>query len=83
MRFTTKACWVRCFGTSQSVVIALRHAVAGEVADLLRQLVRNTPATVVADERTNAIILYGPESKLTDLKAILARLDVATGDGAK
>jgi general secretion pathway protein D len=71
-------------------LIELRHAnaasVSGKVRELATSLVEGLPARarvqVIADERANAIILYGDFERRLPLRALVSQLDtpVATGN---
>lgn len=63
-------------------IIHLQRASAAELRNTLQQL---APADIklVADERTNAIIVSGPEGKLAELEAIVLRLDEPADSAAE
>lgn len=62
-------------------VIPLQHASATEVARVISQLDRSNPKTagnktkLVADERTNSILLSGDKTTRLRMKALIANLD--------
>lgn len=62
-------------------VIQLQHASATEVTRILTQLDRNNPKTpggrpkLVADDRTNSILISGDKTTRLRLKALIAHLD--------
>ena len=70
-------------------VIPLQHASAAEVARILEQLTgtKNTDAAdqphVLADERTNSILLSGGKSGRLRLRALIAHLDTPIADGGE
>lgn len=67
-------------------VIALQHANAAEVARMLTQLNGNTEGgKLVADERTNSLILSGDQSKRLKTKALVTVLDtpLSSSDAAQ
>lgn len=64
----------------QSEIVPLQHAGASDVVRVLKAM-SSDPAqapSVVADERTNSVILGGDPSQRTRLRAIIERLDIDT-----
>ncbi len=62
-------------------VITLEHATASEVVRVINQLKRADPKskaglTVVADDRTNSILLGGERGKRLSLRAIISHMDI-------
>ena len=69
-------------------VISLQHASASEMVRVLASLKQKTPGkgataapVLVADERTNSILLGGNKSERLRLRALIAHLDTSTEDG--
>jgi hypothetical protein len=64
-------------GAAEEVqLIRLKYANAAEVAKTLSAVFRKGEgATVVADERTNALILQAAEEKLREMRTLIAELD--------
>ncbi len=70
-------------GDSDVEVIPLQHASASEVARILISLSKPTPGeapggaapNVIADERTNSILMSGDKSMRLSMRAIIAHLD--------
>ncbi|MBI2381374.1 MAG: type II secretion system secretin GspD [Gammaproteobacteria bacterium] len=73
-------------GTDKAIVVMpLRHASAAEVVRILEELDKQQPGqeafgatnkpSVVADERTNSILISGDESQRLRLKGLVAHLD--------
>ena len=69
----------------EMVVIPLKHAWAGDVITLLQQLTTTTTGkgarasdvtTIVADERTNRLILKGKPGELNQIKDLIIKLDI-------
>ena len=75
--------------SSEVEVIPLQNAAAGDIAQVITSLMQNTqqggeagpPLKVVADPRTNSIILSGDTSTRLRVRALIARLDVPTITG--
>lgn len=70
-------------------VVALKHAWAGDVIDLLQQLTdignkgggggaSGTTSKIVADERTNRLVLKGKPGELSRIQELIGKLDVPT-----
>jgi type II secretory pathway component GspD/PulD (secretin) len=62
-------------------MVPLSHASADEVASLLRPLAEADPAAagrvkVLADARTNSVLVQAPKEAMPRLLAIVAKLDV-------
>jgi general secretion pathway protein D len=77
---------------SEIEVIPLQHASAAEVVRVLNTLTRSTTAgkgpgvaggqqVLVADERTNSVLLGGDHSERLRLRAIISHLDTPQGAG--
>lgn len=67
-------------------VFALRYCEAKTAVEVLRQLITTPSVRIVADERTNSVIVNAPveQFELQTIEALLLRLDVATqAQGAK
>ncbi|WP_123402246.1 type II secretion system secretin GspD [Inmirania thermothiophila] len=67
-------------------VVRLAHADAPELARVLAALVRSqgkeaAPVQVVADERTNSLLLSGPQGERLRLRALVAHLDTPPEEG--
>ncbi len=70
-------------------VIPLEHASAGDLANMLRTLVQNTQAAaggtpmpqLLADTRTNSLLLSGPTSGRLRMRALIAHLDTPVEAG--
>jgi len=70
-------------------VLALQHASAAEMVRVLAALKKNTGAgkgaaaapVLVADERTNSILLGGDKAERLRMRALIAHLDTPTDDG--
>ncbi len=70
-------------------VIPLQHASAGDLANMLRTLVQNTQAAqggtptpqLLADTRTNSLLLSGPPAGRLRLRALIAHLDTPVEAG--
>ena len=69
----------------EMTVIPLKHAWAGDVITLLQQLTTTTSGkgarssdvtTIVADERTNRLILKGKPGELNQIKDLIIKLDI-------
>lgn len=69
----------------EMAVIPLNHAWAGDVITLLQQLTTTTSGkgaratdvtTIVADERTNRLILKGKPGELNQIKDLIIKLDI-------
>jgi len=75
--------------SSEVEVIPLQNASAGDVAQVLTSLMQNAqqgaetgmPLKIVADSRTNSIILSGDASNRLRIRALIARLDMPTETG--
>lgn len=65
----------------QTEIVALENASAGEVVALLQQLrgsaeIPNTaPVQIVADERTNSVLISGEQAQIQQLLPLIDRLD--------
>jgi Bacterial type II/III secretion system short domain len=59
--------------TDQVKIFSLLNAQAATMADQLRQLVPNV--AIVADERTNSILIRGPQSETVIAEAMVSKLD--------
>ncbi|HEB58854.1 MAG TPA: type II secretion system protein GspD [Gammaproteobacteria bacterium] len=70
-------------------VIPLEHAAASEIVRILEQLQRKDPKgaasgpRIVADDRTNSILLAGDQASRLRLRAIIAHLDTAVDVGGQ
>jgi len=70
-------------------VVPLKHAAAGEIVRILEQLQRKDPKgaaagpRIVADDRTNSILLAGDQAARLRLRAIIAHLDTAVDVGGQ
>ncbi|MCC5860759.1 MAG: type II secretion system secretin GspD [Gammaproteobacteria bacterium] len=70
-------------------VIPLQHASAGDLSNMLRTLVQNTQAAqggtptpqLLADTRTNSLLLSGPPAGRLRLRALIAHLDTPVEAG--
>ena len=63
---------------------SLQYAVAGELAGELRSLYGDRPALrIVADERTNSLVLTGPGSEVKDATRVIDTLDKPAGVAAR
>lgn len=69
----------------EMTVVSLKHAWAGDVITLLQQLTTTTTGkgarssdvtTIVADERTNRLILKGKPGELNQIKDLIVKLDI-------
>lgn len=58
-------------------IFALSHARAAEMVKTLRAVLEGQRITIVADERSNSLILHGTEEALHAATALIARLDEA------
>jgi hypothetical protein len=56
-------------------VIALKHASAPDLSGVFRQLFINTNVRVIADGRTNSLLVSGSEEQLRAIHELLPRLD--------
>jgi general secretion pathway protein D len=65
-------------------IFALKNAPAAEMAATFKAVFGSTDKTlrIVADERTNSLIVYGPADVLTTMEAVLGRLDVPAENAA-
>ncbi len=70
-------------------IIALEHAAASDVVRVLQTLDAPTPGEdftkrpgIIADQRTNTVILRGDPQSRSSLRDIIERLDMPAGDGA-
>jgi type II secretory pathway component GspD/PulD (secretin) len=69
---------------SVTEVRSLQYAVADELAGELRSLYADRPALrVVADERTNSLVLTGPTSDVHEATRVIDTLDKPAGGVAK
>lgn len=60
-------------------VIAMRFASALEIAEILERTVLSSPATrVIADTRTNSIVIQGPDQGRAAARELIEKLDVET-----
>jgi general secretion pathway protein D len=73
-------------------VIRLEHATAGEITRVINQLsgggqpeAGGTAAKVIADDRTNSVLLSGDKNQRLKLRALVAHLDtpLETGSGTR
>lgn len=55
-------------------VLTLKHALAGETAQLLKRVF--PAAEVTADDRTNQLVVRADAKTLEELQALLVKLDV-------
>ena len=66
-------------------VVMLQNASAGEVVRIIQQLspadAKNSKNDIIADERTNSILLGGNKSSKLRTKALIAHLDTRVDDG--
>ncbi len=74
--------------SSEVEVIPLQNASAGDVVQVLNSLLQNQqgteggpPLKLVADTRTNSILLSGDKSDRLRIRALIARLDMPTETG--
>ncbi len=74
--------------SSEVEVIPLQNASAGDVVQVLTSLLQNQqgveagpPLKLVADTRTNSILLSGDKSDRLRIRALIARLDMPTETG--
>lgn len=76
---------VDVMGSQERQVILLKHASAVDMSEVINNLIREESkenpsqillAKVVADKRTNALIISGPESVRTRLLSTINRLDI-------
>ena len=56
--------------------IALRYVKAGEVAAVLEKVLGNKDTAIVADPRSNQLIVRATRSVLATIQEIISRLDV-------
>ena len=56
-------------------IFTLQHAKANDLAVILAGLFQSTKMGIVADERTNSILVSGEQSDLDTIEAVLKRLD--------
>ncbi len=75
-------------GDEEIEVVPLLHASAGEIVRIMQSLsgaqrTDGTPATInlVADERTNSVLIGGEKSSRLRLRALIAHLDTPLEDG--
>jgi general secretion pathway protein D len=71
-------------GVAETDVIPLEHAQATELATILQQLSKsdqdspkNTQAVIVADQRSNSILVTGDQVRRNKVRELVARLDVS------
>lgn len=71
-------------GVAETDVISLNYAQASDIATMLQQLSKtekdtpqNTRAIIVADQRSNSILVTGDEVRRTKIRQLIERLDVA------
>ncbi len=71
-------------GVAETDVIPLQYAQATEMATMLQQLSKsekdtpqNTKAIIVADQRSNSILVTGDEVRRNKVRELVARLDVS------
>jgi general secretion pathway protein D len=71
-------------GVAETDVIPLEYAQAAELASILQQLSKsdqdspkNTQAVIVADQRSNSILVTGDQVRRNKVRALIARLDVS------
>jgi len=57
-------------------VVALRYANASELASVLRGSLSSPTMRVLADARTNSLVLAGPPSELGAARLLIAKLDI-------
>jgi general secretion pathway protein D len=69
-------------GEEQSEVLTLTHASAGEVVRILSGLYGGEGLRVVADERSNAVVLAGERAVRLRAKALAAHLDLPIAEQA-
>ncbi len=70
-------------GVAETDVVALTYAQASDMATMLQQLSKsekdqpqNTQATIVADQRSNSILITGDEVRRQKIRDLIRRLDV-------
>lgn len=63
-------------GPASVSIIALQYADAHDVANVLRQLSQDPSMRVVADERTNSLLIAAPEERVREMQAIAQSLDI-------
>jgi type II secretory pathway component GspD/PulD (secretin) len=63
--------------TAMLKVLALSHARAAEMVKTLRPILEGQRITIVADERSNSLIVHGAPEVLETATALVARLDEA------
>lgn len=75
-------------GDEEIEVVPLQHASAGEIVRIMQSLAGGqradgTPSTInlVADERTNSVLIGGEKSARLRLRALIAHLDTPLEDG--
>ena len=62
-------------------VFTMSHARAADMVNHVRSVLGAAPIAVAADERTNSLIVSGPESALDVVRALVMRLDEAINPG--
>jgi type II secretory pathway component GspD/PulD (secretin) len=60
-------------------VVPVQHANASELADVIRRALAAKQQAVVADVRTNSLILNGTAEEVTTMKGLISKLDVPAG----
>jgi type II secretory pathway component GspD/PulD (secretin) len=61
-------------------VVPVQHANASELADVVRHALaakQQGPGSIVADIRTNSLILNGTAEEVATMKGLISKLDVA------
>lgn len=66
---------------SEIKIMQLANNSAGPLAAMLQQLYGGNNTTILADERTNSLIVRGPSKSLSEIEAIAARLDQPSAAG--
>jgi Bacterial type II/III secretion system short domain len=65
-------------------IVPLKHAAVSGVLEILNTLVSSDPRLAscrfVADERTNAVLVYAPAAEAARVKEMIAKLDVPVAD---
>ncbi|MFT5116998.1 MAG: general secretion pathway protein D [Kiritimatiellia bacterium] len=71
-------------GVAETDVVALQYAQASDMATMLQQLSKsekdtpqNTRAVIVADQRSNSILVTGDEVRRKQVRELITRLDVS------
>lgn len=60
-------------------VIPLKYAIAKDVANVVESALRRKETRIVADQRTNSVVVSGSRADIAAIQDLVARLDVPVG----